>query len=87
MMHPLRQYREDNSVTLKQMGERVAKHLGGQHAISEAQISRIELGKRGVTLEMAVAISKATDGAVKIADLLTDDTNAIIGEIARESAA
>lgn len=55
-MHPLREFRTDRSLSLKD--------LAGTIGVTEAQISRIELGKRPITADMAIAIERATGGAV-----------------------
>lgn len=56
MKHPLHAFRVENRITL----DAFAKILD----VSVATVSRIENGKQAVTAEMAVAIEKATDGAV-----------------------
>jgi plasmid maintenance system antidote protein VapI len=56
MEHPLRAYRAEKQLSLKD--------LAGLLDVTEAQVSRIELEKRPVTAEMAVKIEEKTGGAV-----------------------
>jgi transcriptional regulator with XRE-family HTH domain len=57
MDHPLRRYRMDKALSLEQFGQRVG--------VSAATISRIENGKQGVRLALALRIASVTAGAVE----------------------
>lgn len=56
MNQVIREYRSERNLQLKDL----AAALG----VTEAQLSRLELGKRLVTAEMAIRIETATEGAI-----------------------
>ena len=61
MEHPLRQFRKAVPMSL---GD-----LAGKLGVSAATISRIENGKQGVSLALAVRIERLTGGSITPAEL------------------
>ncbi len=61
MEHPLRQFRKAVPMSLDDL----ARRLG----VSAATISRIENGKQGVSLALAVRIERITGGSITPTDL------------------
>ena len=61
-MHPLRIFRKKHHVT--------RNYLGKQVGVTGAQIGHIELGRRNCTVDLALALEKATLGQVGREDLL-----------------
>jgi transcriptional regulator with XRE-family HTH domain len=61
MSHPLRRFRQTAPMSLDELSRRLG--------VSAATISRIERGKQGVSLALAVRIEKETAGAITPAEL------------------
>lgn len=70
--NPLRQYREDNKLTLVQAAERFG--------ISNTYLCELENGRRPVPLKTARKIAKGTNGALKVTDLIVLDEETQEGE-------
>ncbi len=60
-MHPLRRYRKAASMSLDDLAQRLG--------VSAATISRIETGRQGVSLALAVRIERETEGIITPSEL------------------
>lgn len=66
-LHPLASWMEDH----KEMSQ--AK-LADKCECSESHLSLVLAGQRGVSMKLAKRLSDATDGVVKVADFLREDS-------------
>jgi hypothetical protein len=62
-LHPLRSWRKRNKLTLADLRDRIAPHR-----ISLAYLSGIEKHGRQPSLDVALRLSQATDGEVRVED-------------------